>query len=126
MPYTCAARLQGRTPMPPSKPNEPLRPRDLALILLASCDLMPRQRARDQQADLIGIRLKRQILEKVAALDPEPQQLEAVLLSIIEDMTPSGPARAMAASFREEWQAACATPGWVEHLLAEAVNPPAR
>jgi hypothetical protein len=101
---------------------ELLRPRDLALLLLASRDLLPRQRARDQQADLAGMQLRRQVLEGVVALDPEPNELDAALLRISNEMgKPSGPARALAAQFREEWQAACTTPGLVAHLLGEAV-----
>ena len=106
--------------------NDRLRPRDLALVLLASRELRPRQRARDQQADLVGLDLKRRVLEHIAALDPEPAELETALLCIIEDLEkPSGPVRAVAASFREEWQMACATPEWVEHLLTEAIEKPA-
>ena len=104
-------------------PPEPLRPRDFALLLLASRDLRPRQRARDQQADLAGLALKRQVLERVAALDPEPQELEAALVRVVEEAgQPSGPVRAMAGMVREEWQMACAAPEWVAQLLAEAVE----
>src|SRR5262245_21736436 len=39
-----------------------LRPKDMALLLLASGDLLPRQRARDQQADISGSALKARIL----------------------------------------------------------------
>ena len=67
-------------------PQAPLRPRDLALVMLASRDLLPRQRARDQQADLAGLALKRRVLEQVAALDPEPAELEATLARIVEDL----------------------------------------
>lgn len=103
--------------------QEPLRPRDLAILQLAARDLLPRRRARDQQADLIGLDLKRHVLERIAALDPEPAGLEAALLAIVHELgTPSGPARAVAMSVREEWQAACLTPNWMAHLLAEAVD----
>jgi hypothetical protein len=108
---------------PTSPSHEPLRPRDLALVLLASGDLRPRQRARDQQPDMEGLRLKRQILEGVAARDPEPEDLEAVLAAIVHDLGPPfGPARAVAVAVRDEWRAACATPGLVAHLLDEAIR----
>ena len=98
------------------------RPRDLALLLLASGDLLPRQRARDQQADRAGLDLKRQVLERVAWIDPEPEALNDVLAQIIEELgPPAGPVRALAVLFREEWQAACASPEWFAHLLAEAI-----
>ena len=109
--------------MTPSGSPDPLRPRDLAIVLLASRDLRPRQRARDQQADLAGLALKRRVLEQVAALDPEPADLEATLARIVEDLgQPSGPARAIAALVRDEWQMACASPAWLAQLLAEAVE----
>jgi hypothetical protein len=106
-----------------AEPNPPtLRPRDLALLLLASGDLRPRQRARDQQADRAGMEIKRRILQEVAALDPEPEELEAVLIRLIEEIgPPTGPTRAVAAVVRDEWQTACATPEWVAQLLADAV-----
>jgi hypothetical protein len=103
-------------------PAEPMRPRDLALLLLASGDLLPRRRARDQQADVAGLELKRRVLDRLAALDPEPAQLEAALARIVEEIgQPTGPSRAIATSVHEDWQAACAAPAWVEHLLREAM-----
>jgi len=102
---------------------DPLRPRDLALVLLASRDLRPRRRARDQQADLAGLALKRRVLEQVAALDPEPAELEATLARIVEDLgQPTGAARAIAVLVRDEWRMACASPAWFAQLLGEAVD----
>jgi hypothetical protein len=101
----------------------PLRPRDLALLLLASRDLRPRKRARDQQADLAGLDLKRRVLQEVAALDPDPTDLEETLVRIVAGLgEPSGPARAIATIVRDEWQMACVSPDWVAQLLAEAVD----
>jgi hypothetical protein len=103
--------------------NELLRPRDLAMLLLASGDLLPRKRARDQQADRVGLDLKRRVLERLADLDPEPGDLEAALFTIIEETgPPSGPVRAIATSIRDEWHAACATPEWLAQLLDEATR----
>lgn len=102
---------------------DPLRPRNLALLLLASGDLSPRQRARDQQADLFGMDLKRRVLNALVALDPEPLLLEGTLMQIVDDLgPPTGPTRSVALSFLEEWQAACASPEWVAHLLGEAAR----
>src|SRR5262249_20006007 len=56
-----------------------IRPRDLALLLLDSCDLPPRQRARDQQPDLAGLALKRRLLERLIAIDPEAEAFETAL-----------------------------------------------
>jgi hypothetical protein len=107
----------------PERPLEPLRPRDLALLLLASGDLRPRLRARDQEADRAGLELKRRVLERLAQIDPEPEEMAAVLARIVEEMgPPDGPTRAIAVSVQEEWQAANAAPEWVAYLLAEATR----
>jgi hypothetical protein len=100
-----------------------LRPRDLALLLLASGDLLPRKRARDQQADVAGLHLKRRVLERVAALDPETDQLEVLLLQLVSELgLPTGPTQAIARQFLEEWRLAAASPEWLAQLLAEATQ----
>ena len=99
------------------------RPKDMALLLLASGDLLPRQRARDQQADITGNSLKSRILNALVRLDPEPDQVEATLEQIITLLgPPTGPTRAIAVGVLEEWQAACASPEFVEWLLAQAIQ----
>jgi hypothetical protein len=104
---------------------EAIRPRDLALLLLAAGGAAPRQRARDQQADLAGLELRRRLLNELVALDPEPDELEAALLAAVERLgPPTGPSRSLALAFLEEWRAASGTPEWVGHLLGEAVRPP--
>jgi hypothetical protein len=107
--------------------SEVLRPRDFALLLLATGDALPRQRARDQQADRAGLELKSRVLNELVARDPDPDDAEAVLMEVVEDMgPPTGPTRTMAALVLEEWRTAIAVPGWVEHLVDEAMHPPQR
>ncbi len=101
-----------------------LRPKDFALFLLGSGDATPRQRARDQQADAAGLELKRRVLAEVVARDPDPAELEAVLMDVVDDLgPPAGPTRAVALSVLDEWRMAAGSPGWVPHLLGEAVAP---
>lgn len=103
------------------------RPKDVALFLLGSGETAPRQRARDQQADDAGLELKRRVLAEVVARDPGPDGLEAALLEIVDEFgPPTGPTRAVARSVLDEWQFAASSPGWVPHLLGEAVGPPRR
>lgn len=100
-----------------------LRPKDLAVLLLASGDLSPRQRARDQQADVAGSALKARLLNALVVLDPEPEHLEATLEQLIVSFSPpSGPIRAIAVGVLEEWRAACTSPAFAEWLLAQAVQ----
>jgi hypothetical protein len=102
---------------------EPLRPKDFALLLLASGAAAPRKRARDQQADCAGLELKRRLLTEVLARDPGPDEIEAALLEVVEEIgPPTGPTRSVALTILDEWRMASAAPGWVEHLLAEAVR----
>jgi hypothetical protein len=103
--------------------TDPLRPRDLAVLLLASGDTLPRQRARDQQADRAGLELKRRVLTELVTADPEPNDVEAALMTVVEEMgPPTGPTRAIALAFLEEWRAAAETPEWIMHLLTEGVR----
>src|SRR5262245_66600859 len=95
--------------MTPHQMEEPagLRPSDLALLLLASGDTLPRQRARDQQADAAGLELKRRLVDRLVALDPDPDELERTLLQLVDEFgDPTGPIRAISRLFAEEWQAA--------------------
>ncbi|HEV3143196.1 MAG TPA: hypothetical protein VGZ47_04855 [Gemmataceae bacterium] len=103
--------------------NDPLRPADFARLLLSSGDLLPRQRARDQQADRAGMEIKQRVLNAVVERDPEPEEMEAALVGIVEELgPPTGPARAIAVGILEEWRLASATPEWLAQLLGEAVR----
>jgi hypothetical protein len=105
-------------------PNETtMRPRDLALLLLASGELLPRRRARDQQADLAGLQLKRRLLDRLAALDPEPEALERTLMRLVEELgAPTGPTRALAVALKQEWELACVDSEYLHHLLEQATR----
>ena len=101
------------------------RPGDLARLLLAADAGPPRRRARDQQADRAGLDLKRRVLDALVAVDPEPEDLEAALLTVVEGLgPPTGPTRSVAIALFEEWQTAVTTPEWVAQLLGEAVRAP--
>ena len=101
-----------------------MRPRDLALLLLASGDLLPRQRARDQAPDVAGLALERRILDGLAAHDPEPDEIDAALVSIIDEIgPPTGPTRAIALHVRDEYRSVAASRQLVEHLLSQATAP---
>ena len=98
------------------------RPRDLALLLLATSGEPPRQRARDQQADRAGMELRRRILDRLADLDPEPEAIEPALAEIVHALgEPSGPARGVCALIRQEWDQARLAPALWDWLKAEAL-----
>jgi hypothetical protein len=87
------------------------RPRDLALTLLAADAGPPRARARDQQADRLGGELRRRVLDRLAAIDPEPPGIDAAFAAIIAELgAPTGPTRGVCAQIRAEWEQAFVSP----------------
>jgi hypothetical protein len=100
-----------------------MRPRDFALLLLSSGEFLPRQRFRNQTPDFFGLELKRRLLQSLVTLDPEASELEETLARLIDELGPaSGPVRALALSFRDEWQEVPTNPQWIEHLRTEAAR----
>ena len=100
-----------------------MRPRDLALLLLSSEELRPRKRLRSQYPDNLGMELKRSLLQRVADLDPDADDLEATLARLIYELGPApGPIRALAVGFRDDWRVLGANPGWLEQLREEAAR----
>jgi hypothetical protein len=100
-----------------------MRPRDLAQLLLSSGELLPRPRLRNQSPDFAGLELKRRLLQRITEIDPESDQLDATLASLIEELgPPSGPIRALAVSFRDEWQGLASNPDWLKQLSDEAAQ----
>ena len=107
---------------PPDAPTE-RRPRDLALLLLAIGGGPPRQRARDQQADLTGAELHRRVLDRLASLDPEPEECEATLARIVLEFgEPTGPTRGVCLRVKQEWEECRASPIAWSWLLGEAIE----
>jgi hypothetical protein len=100
-----------------------MRPCDLALLLLSSGELLPRQRLRSQSPDAAGLELKRRLLQRIADLDPEPGHLDATLARLIDELgPPSGPIRALALGFRDDWQGLASNPDWLKQLRDEAAQ----
>jgi hypothetical protein len=100
----------------------PPRPADFARLRLAATGAPPRQRARDQQADLAGLDLERKILNHLVVLDPESHEFEAALSRIIDAIgEPSGPVRSLCALIRDDWHAFQSAPAAWGWLLSEAL-----
>lgn len=101
----------------------PARPGDFARILLAGDGAPPRARARDQQADLAGETLRRHVLHRLVALDPELEDLDEALLAIaLEQAGPTGPARGVCSAIRQEWEMARMSPSYWSLLVAQALQ----
>lgn len=111
------------TPDPDPPPASCPRPADLARMLLAAIGGPPRARARDQQADLAGAALRREVLNRLVVLDPEPDGLDAALLEIVAALgEPTGPTRAVGLTIREEWAMVQASPDYWSFLVREALQ----
>ena len=103
--------------------TDDMRPKHVALLLLAAGNRPPRQRARDQRADRAGFNLPQVVLHRLVELDPDADQLEATLLRVVQDMgPPAGPNRAIAASVRDELLETRENSGAVEHLISDALR----
>jgi hypothetical protein len=99
------------------------RPRDIAVLLLADSRRPPRQRARDQQADRLGLQIHQELLRWLVERDPERDNVDAVLLQFVDQHPPpAGAVRAVAMHVRDELQAAWEQPAFIEHLLTGAVE----
>ena len=83
------------------------RPGDICRELLATLDASEgrrKRRKRDTTPDAIGLTLKRELLERAVAADPEPDDFEAWLLEQCRAAGEGdGGVRAMAQSIFEEW-----------------------
>jgi hypothetical protein len=101
----------------------PVRPGDFARMLLAASDAPARARARDQQADRLGDALKRRVLNRLIVLDPEPDSLEAALLTIVADLNePAGSTRAVCTTILQEWEMARLSPALLPFLIEQAMQ----
>ncbi len=73
--------------------------------------------------------LKVQLLERVQAADPEPDEFIATLAEAIIAVSGgpgTGPAQAVASDLEMDWHLACSSPGFVTWLRAAAARKPER
>ncbi len=89
-----------------------IRPAQVCTALLAAlegAEGQRRKRKRDQTPDAIGLAVKRALLERAVAADPEPEAFEAWLINYSQTCVAAelaGPASAMARSVFDEWRLA--------------------
>ena len=96
--------------MQPAGPEGSLRPAEFCrelLAALAASDGRRKRRKRDTTPDAIGFAIKRELLERATAADPEPGDFEAWLMEQCAAAGgASGGVRAMAMSIFDEWRLA--------------------
>jgi hypothetical protein len=98
----------------------PLRPSRVCAELLEALEASEgrtRRRKRDQRPDIIGLRIKRDLLEAAVREDPAPDAFEGWLLDQVVGAGPgNGAVRAMALQVFEEWRLATVSDpfrGWL-------------
>lgn len=105
--------------------SEPFRPAEfcrLFLAALAAAEGRKRRRKRDQTPDTIGLELKRELLERAIADDPDPEEFEAWLLAQTLAAPAAGPVRAMCGEILQEYRMACVDPEYGRWLAAGAYS----
>ncbi len=88
------------------------RPAEVCRGLLAALDAAEgrrRRRKRDTTPDVIGLGVKRALLERAVAEDPEPEAFEGWLLQQCLGREGGGAVRAMAVQILDEWRLAGAS-----------------
>ncbi len=92
--------------------SQSLRPADVCKALLSALEASEgrrRKRKRDQTPDAIGLGVKRDLLERAVAEDPDPEAFEQWLLNYPPNCAApelAGPALAMARAVFDEWRLA--------------------
>ena len=102
------------------------RPGEFCRGLLQALDASEgrrRRRQRDTTADALGLAIKRELLERAAADDPEPEDFEAWLMARCEEAAATvstGAVRAMAVDVFRDWQLAAVSPAFGDWLAGGA------
>lgn len=106
------------------------RPSEICRELLSALDAAEgrrRRRKRDTTPDAIGLSLKRDLLERAVAADPDPSVFEEWLLEQCGAVGANeGAVRAMALSIFEEWRLAHEADSFREWLAQGAPSDDAR
>lgn len=93
-----------------------------ALKALDAAEGRRRRRKRDQTPDAIGLEIKRDLYERAARDDPEPENFEAWLVAQALAVPAAGPVRAIAVQILDEYSFSAADPSFREWLAAGAYS----
>jgi hypothetical protein len=103
-----------------------MRPRDLCAALLRALEASEgrrRRRRRDTTPDALGLAIKRELLERALADDPDPDAFEGWLVARCqeaEQTVSTGAMRAMALEVHAEWRLATRAPVFADWLARGA------
>jgi hypothetical protein len=106
---------------PPPTALRPARVCGELLEALAASEARSRKRKRDQRPDVIGLGIKRDLLEAAVREDPDPEDFEGWLLDRVTGAGQGGGAvRAMALQVFEEWRLALLSDPYRDWLASGA------
>ncbi len=72
---------------------------------------------------MAGAELHRRVLDRLAGLDPEPEECEATLARIVAEFgEPTGPTRGVCLRVKQEWEEVRDSPAAWSWLLTEALE----
>lgn len=101
----------------------PARPGTFCRYLLKALEAaegQTRRRKRDQAPDRLGLSIKRDLLERAVAADPEPDRFEGWLMEQVVRAPEAGPVRAMCEQIFLEYRMAALQPDFAAWLAAGA------
>jgi hypothetical protein len=90
------------------------------LKALEAAEGQTRRRKRDQAPDKLGLAIKRELLQRAAAADPEPDTFEGWLMEQVVRTPGAGPVRAMCEQIFLEYRLAALQPDFAGWLAAGA------
>jgi len=112
------------TPDPPTTDPDPTQPGDICRRLhqaMSASEGRRKRRKRNTEPDTIGMDIKRDLLARAAAADPDPDAFEGWLLEQVLAAGPlAGATRAMALEVLADYRAALASPDFRAWLAAGA------
>ena len=101
-----------------------MRPRDFSLLAMSIESRMPRKLRKKREAHDQVQDLKLKFLDRVVALDPEPSEMERVLLEAAFEEPLDGPARGMVTDILLDWQMVRTSPRAALWMVEQATAPP--
>ncbi len=115
-----AGQRAADSPVPPADVLRPGEFSRLALPTLVASEGRRKRRKRDTTPDAIGLGIKRELLERAAEGDPEPEVFESWLVAQTLRGPAGGPVRALAAEIFSEYQFAASVPDFSRWLAEGA------
>ena len=101
-----------------------MRPRDFSLLALSIESRMPWKLRKKREAHDAFQELKLKLLDRVIAVDPDPEDLERVLVEAALEEPTDGPARGIVTDILLDWDMVRTSPRTARWMVEQATSPP--